>query len=159
MGDKSDKKTLDIFIKHLKKKNIKLSEAKSFLKNHVLDLNAYDKSGYNALHYAIKAESPEIVKLMLSIESEDEYLSIKADPNKETKDKNNNIYTSPLFLSLLFTNEENESMQIIRHLINAGANINYKDENGSTLFLHSCEKGRTDVIKFLIKKIIKDPTR
>ena len=156
MGDKSDKKTLDIFIKHLKKKNIKLSEAKSFLKNHVLDLNAYDKSGYNALHYAIKAESPEIVKLMLSIESEDEYLSIKADPNKETKDKNNNIYTSPLLLSLLFTNEENESMQIIRHLINAGANINYKDENGSTLFLHSCEKGRTDVIKFLIKKIIKD---
>ena len=156
MGDKSDKKTLDIFIKHLKKKNIKLSEAKSFLKNHVLDLNAYDKSGYNALHYAIKAESPEIVKLMLSIGEEDEYLSIKADPNKETKDKNNNIYTSPLLLSLLFTNEENESMQIIRHLINAGANINYKDENSSTLFLHSCEKGRTDVIKFLIKKILKD---
>ena len=153
---KTDKKSLELFIKHLKKKNFKLSEVKSFLHNHVLDLNECDKSGYNALHYAIKSERPEIVKVMLSIGNEEETLSIRADPNKETKDKNNNIYTSPLLLSLLYTNEENESMQIIRHLCNAGANINYKDENGSTLFLHSCEKGRTDVIKFLINKIIKD---
>ena len=156
MSKEPDKKSLELFIKHLKKKNIKLSEVKSFLHNHVLDLNEYDKSGYNALHYAIKSERPEIVKLMLSIGTDEETLSIRADPNKETKDKNSNIYTSPLLLSLLYTNEENESMQIIRHLCNAGANINYKDENGSTLFLHSCEKGRTDVIKFLINKIIKD---
>ena len=156
MSKEPDKKSLELFIKHLKKKNIKLSEVKSFLHNHVLDLNECDKSGYNALHYAIKSERPEIVKLMLSIGTDEETLSIRADPNKETKDKNSNIYTSPLLLSLLYTNEENESMQIIRHLCNAGANINYKDENGSTLFLHSCEKGRTDVIKFLINKIIKD---
>ena len=156
MSKEPDKKLLELFIKHLKKKNIKLSEVKSFLHNHVLDLNECDKSGYNALHYAIKSERPEIVKLMLSIGTDEETLSIRADPNKETKDKNSNIYTSPLLLSLLYTNEENESMQIIRHLCNAGANINYKDENGSTLFLHSCEKGRTDVIKFLINKIIKD---
>ena len=156
MSKEPDKKSLELFIKQLKKKNIKLSEVKSFLHNHVLDLNECDKSGYNALHYAIKSERPEIVKLMLSIGTDEETLSIRADPNKETKDKNSNIYTSPLLLSLLYTNEENESMQIIRHLCNAGANINYKDENGSTLFLHSCEKGRTDVIKFLINKIIKD---
>ena len=156
MSKEPDKKSLELFIKHLKKKNIKLSEVKSFLHNHVLDLNECDKSGYNALHYAIKSERPEIVKVMLSIGTDEETLSIRADPNKETKDKNNNIFISPLLLSLLYTNEENESMQIIRHLCNAGANINYKDENGSTLFLHSCEKGRTDVIKFLINKIIKD---
>ena len=156
MSEKTDKKSLELFIKHLKKKNFKLSEVKSFLHNHVLDLNEYDKNGYNALHYAIKSERPEIVKVMLSIGTDEDYLSIRADPNKETKDKNNNIYTSPLLLSLLYTNEENESMQIIRHLCNAGANINYKDENGSTLFLYSCEKGRTDIINFLINKIIKD---
>ena len=156
MSEKTDKKSLELFIKHLKKKNFKLSEVKSFLHNHVLDLNEYDKNGYNALHYAIKSERPEIVKVMLSIGTDEDSLSIRADPNKETKDKNNNIYTSPLLLSLLYTNEENESMQIIRHLCNAGANINYKDENGSTLFLYSCEKGRTDIINFLINKIIKD---
>ena len=157
MSGKSDKKTLETFIKHLKKKNLKYKEAKSFLHNHVLDLNECDKSGYNALHYAIKSESPEIVKLMLFLgQDDDDSLSIKADPNKETSDKNNNIYTSPLLLSLLYTNEEAESMQIIRHLCNAGANINYKDENGATLFLHACEKGRTDVMNFLINKIIKD---
>ena len=157
MLEKSDKKSLETFIKLLKKKNIKYKEAKSFLHNNVLDLNECDKSGYNALHYAIKSEKPEIVKLMLSLGlDDDDSLSIKADPNKETNDKNNNIFTSPLFLSLLYTNEETSSMQIIRHLCNAGANINYKDENGTTLFLHSCEKGRTDVIRFLINKIIKD---
>ena len=157
MSQKSDKKSLDAFIKLLKKKNIKYKEAKSFFHNHALDLNECDKSGYNALHYAIKSENPEIVKLMLSLGSEeDDSLSSKADPNKETNDKNNNIFTSPLFLGLLYTNEESNSMQIIRHLCNAGANINYKDENGTTLFLHSCEKGRTDVINFLINKIIKD---
>ena len=157
MSEKSDKKSLETFIKLLKKKNIKYKEAKSFLHNNVLDLNECDKSGYNALHYAIKSEKPEIVKLMLSLGlDDDDSLSIKADPNKETNDKNNNIFTSPLFLSLLYTNEETSSMQIIRHLCNAGANINYKDENGTTLFLHSCEKGRTDVINFLINKIIKD---
>ena len=157
MSEKSDKKTLETFLKHLKKKNLKISEAKSFLHNHVLDLNECDKSGYNALHYAIKSERADIVKLMLTLgEKDDESLSIKADPNKETNDKNNNIYVSPLLLSLLYTNEESNSMQIIRHLCSAGANINYKDENGSTIFLHSCEKGRTDVIKFLINKIIKD---
>ena len=156
MSEKGDKKSLELFIKQLKKKNFKISEVKSFLKNHVLDLNEYDKNGYNALHYAIKAERSDIVKIMLSIGTDEETISIKADPNKETKDKNNNIFTSPLLLSLLYTNEENNSMQIIRHLINAGANINYKDENGATLFLHSCEKGRTDVINCLINKIIKD---
>ena len=156
MSEKGDKKYLELFIKQLKKKNFKISEVKSFLKNHVLDLNEYDKNGYNALHYAIKAERSDIVKIMLSIGTDEETISIKADPNKETKDKNNNIFTSPLLLSLLYTNEENNSMQIIRHLINAGANINYKDENGATLFLHSCEKGRTDVINCLINKIIKD---
>lgn len=157
MSKKSDSKSLETFIKHLKKKNIKYKEAKSFLHNNVLDLNECDKSGYNALHYAIKSENAEIVRLMLSLGlDDDDSLSIKADPNKETNDKNNNIFTSPLFLSLLYTNEESNSMQIIRHLCNAGANINYKDENGTTLFLHSCEKGRTDVIKFLINKIIKD---
>ena len=157
MSRKSDKKTLETFIKHLKKKNLKYKEAKSFLHNHALDLNECDKSGYNALHYAIKSESPEIVKLMLFLgQDDDDSLSIKADPNRETSDKNNNIYTSPLLLSLLYTNDESDSMHIIRHLCNAGANINYKDENGATLFLHACEKGRIDVINFLINKIIKD---
>jgi hypothetical protein len=45
---------------------------------------------------------------------------------------------------------------MIRYLCNAGAKINYRDEEGTTLFLHSCEKGRTDIINFLIKKITKD---
>ena len=42
---------------------------------------------------------------------------------------------------------------MIRHLYNSGADINYKDEEGTTLFLHSCEKGRLDIINFLIKKL------
>ena len=153
----ADKSNLEHLNKLLKKKNLKLNEIRQFLKNHTLDLNEYDKSGYNALHYAIKSEKPEIVKLMLNAENEDENsLSSKADPNKETKDKLNQIYTSPLLLSLLFTNDETASYQMVRYLYLAGANINYRDEEDSTLFLHSCEKGRTDIINFLINSIQKD---
>ena len=43
---------------------------------------------------------------------------------------------------------------MIRYLCNAGAIINYRDEEGTTLFLHSCEKGRKDIVNFLINKII-----
>ena len=153
----SEKSNLELFLKLLKKKNLKYNEAKSFLKNHSLDLNECDKSGYNALHYAIKSEKPEIVKLMLNAENEEENsLSTKADPNKETKDKVNQIYTSPLLLSLLYTNDQSASNQMIHYLYNAGGKINYRDEEGTTIFLHSCEKGRIDIINFLINKIEKD---
>ena len=153
----SDKSNYDTFLKLMKKKNLKLSEIKTFLNKHSLDLNEYDKNGYNLLHYAIKSEKPEIVKFMLSSENEEENsLSTKADPNKETKDKLNQIYISPLLLSLLYTNDASSSYQMIRSLYNAGAKIDYKDEEGSTLFLHSCEKGRDDIINFLINNIEKE---
>ena len=153
----ADKSTLENFLRLLKKKSLKLNEVKQFLKNHTLDLNKCDKSGYNALHYAIKSEKPELVKIMLASENEEENsLSTLADPNKETNDKTNHIYTSPLLLSLLYTNDESTSNQMIRYLCNAGAKIDYRDEEGTTLFLHSCEKGRTDIINYLIKKIEKD---
>ena len=156
----SDKSALDNFLRLLKKKSLKTNEVKQFLRNHTLDLNECDKSGYNALHYAIKSEKPELVKLMLASENEEEnsLSSLRADPNKETKDKTNQIYTSPLLLSLLYTNDESTSNLMIKYLCSAGAKINYRDEEGTTLFLHSCEKGRTDIINFLIKKIIKDET-
>ena len=45
---------------------------------------------------------------------------------------------------------------MIRYLFNAGGKINYRDEEGTTLFLHSCEKGRADIITFLFNKIQKE---
>ncbi len=153
----SDKSNIDSLVKLLKKKKLKLMEVQTFLKNHSLDLNEYDKNGYNVLHYAIKLEKPEIVKLLLNSENEGEdNLSPKADPNKETKDKINKIYTSPLLLSLIYTNDQSASYQMIRYLCKAGAKLDYKDEEGTTLFLHSCEKGRTDIINFLINNIEKE---
>ena len=153
----SNKSNLEIFVKLLKKKNLKLNEVKTFLKNHALDLNEYDKNGYSALHYAIKSEKPEIVKLMLSSENEEENpLLTKADPNKPTNDKLKQVYTSPILLSLLYTNDTSASYQMIRYLYNAGAKIDYKDEDGTTLFSQSCEKGRGDIINFLINNIEKE---
>ena len=150
------KSNLSIFIKLLKRQNVKINDIKSFLRNNVIDFNEYDKNGYTAFHYAIKSERPEIVKLLLDLNNTEEEAenpsSIKIDPNKETKDKTNNIFTSPTILSLQYLNDDSASGQIIRYLIEAGAKTDYKDEEGSTLFLLSCEKGRTDIIKFLIKK-------
>ena len=139
-------------IKLIKNPKTKKEDIISFIRNNNFDINQLDSHGYNPLHYAIKLEKVEIVKILLFIEpKEKEEIEIqKSDPNIETKDIKNDIITSPLLLTLLHIDDSSNCFKIIKLLIKAGAKIDYKDEEGFNLFLRTCEKGKVDVLEFLL---------
>ena len=139
-------------IKLIKNPKTKKEDIISFIRNNTFDINQLDSHGYNPLHYAIKLEKVDIVKILLFIEpKEKEEIEIqKSDPNIETKDIKNDIITSPLLLTLLHINDSSNCFKIIKLLIKAGAKIDYKDEEGFNLFLRTCEKGKVDVLEFLL---------
>ena len=140
-------------IKLIKAKKPKLQDIISLLRNNHIEINALDSHGYNTLHYAIKQEQPDIVNLLLTIESEDEQNPIeKSDPNITTNDYSNSIITSPLLLALIYVNDTEKSNKIIKMLLKSGAKCDYKDEENCTFFLRACEKGRTEIINYILEK-------
>lgn len=140
-------------IKLIKAKKPKLQDIISLLRNNHIEINALDSHGYNPLHYAIKQEQPDIVNLLLTIESEDEQNPIeKSDPNIATNDYSNSIITSPLLLALIYVNDTEKSNKIIKMLLKSGAKCDYKDEENCTFFLRACEKGRTEIINYILEK-------
>lgn len=141
------------FIKMIKSKSTKIPDIVSFLRNNTIEINALDSHGYNALHYAIKQENCELVNLLLTIEPADDTKVIeKADPNFPTDDVSNSITTSPLFLALFYVNDEEKSNKIIKTLIKNGAKLTYKDEENCTFFQRVCEKGRIELVNFILEK-------
>ena len=139
-------------IKLIKNPKSKKDDIISFIRNNTFDINQLDSHGYNPLHYAIKLEKVEIVQILLFIEpKEKENIIQKSDPNIETKDIKNDVITSPLLLTLMHIDDSYNCFKIIKLLIKAGANIDYKDEEGFNLFLRTCEKGKVDVLEFLLK--------
>ena len=140
-------------IKLIKAKKPKLQDIISLLRNNHIEINALDSHGYNPLHYAIKQEQPDIVNLLLTIESEDEQKpKEKSDPNITTNDYSNSIITSPLLLALIYVNDTEKSNKIIKMLLKSGAKCDYKDEENCTFFLRACEKGRTEIINYILEK-------
>ena len=138
-------------IKLIKNPKTKKEDIISFIRNNNFDINQLDSHGYNPLHYAIKLEKVDLVQILLFIEPKEKENDIqKSDPNIETKDIKNDIITSPLLLTLLHINDSLNCFKIIKLLIKAGAKIDYKDEEGFNLFLRTCEKGKVDVLEFLL---------
>ena len=139
-------------IKLIKNPKTKKEDIISFIRNNTFDINQLDSHGYNPLHYAIKLEKVDIIQILLFIEPKEKENDIqKSDPNIETKDIKNDIVTSPLLLTLMHIDDSFNCFKIIKFLIKAGANIDYKDEEGFNLFLRTCEKGKVDVLEFLLK--------
>ena len=139
-------------IKLIKNPKSKKDDIISFIRNNTFDINQLDSHGYNPLHYAIKLEKVDIIQILLFIEPKEKENDIqKSDPNIETKDIKNDVVTSPLLLTLMHIDDSFNCFKIIKLLIKAGANIDYKDEEGFNLFLRACEKGKVDVLEFLLK--------
>ena len=148
-----ESKTLESFIKLIKGKKTKKEDIISFLKNNDFDINSLDKHGYNPLHYAIKLEKCDLIDIMLNFKSDNENeIFPHSNPNIITNDIKNQIITSPLLLTLMHTDDYENSNSIIKLLIKSGADLTYKDEEGCTLFLRACEKGRLDIISYIIEK-------
>lgn len=140
----------EIFLKMLKAKKVNQPDIINLLRTSNLDLNKLDSHGYNLLHYCIKQEQCEIINSILNLD--DNFQTLKADPNIACCDSSNGIFLSPLLLALIYCNDTQNSSKIIKYLIRAGADLTSKDEDGSTLLLKACEKGRIDILEYLENK-------
>ena len=105
-----ESKTQESFIKLIKGKKTKKEDIISFLKNNDFAINSLDKHGYNPLHYAIKLEKTDIIDILLNFKSENEEEIVPhSNPNIITKDLKNQIITSPLLLTLMHTDDYENS--------------------------------------------------
>ncbi len=140
----------ELFLKMLKAKKVNQADLINLLKTSNLDLNKLDSHGYNLLHYCIKQEQHEIINTILNLD--DNFQTLKADANIACCDSSNAVFLSPLLLAIVNCNDTQNSSKIIKYLIRAGADLNAKDEDESTLLLKACEKGRIDVLEYLESK-------
>lgn len=149
LNPKENVKELEL-IKVLKKGNVKEKDVRILVKNSILNLNLLDSNGYNCLHYAIKAENPDIVNLLLT-EAESETSTAPADPNIETEDSKKEIYLSPLHLALQEVNDTNSQSKIVKILVKKNADLSKKDELGMNVLHKVAEKGNIDLLFYLLE--------
>jgi ankyrin repeat protein len=130
-------------------KKMSKDEISNFLKKNIIDLNILDNHGYNILHHAIKSQNTDLVYLLLHLDPE-HFITEKANPNTLTSDDSKQIYLSPIHFALQACDDSGISSKIIKILISAGADINSKDEEGCSIYLKACEKGRLDLLDYLL---------
>lgn len=142
----------EIFVKSIKGgkgvKKMTKDEVSNFLKNNIIDLNKLDSHGYNILHYAIKSQNTDLVYLLLNLDQE-HFNTEKANPKMLTSDDTKQVYLTPIHLALQVCDDSTISSKIIKILIGAGAEISSKDEEGCSVYLRACEKGRMDILDYL----------
>jgi ankyrin repeat protein len=138
---------VEVFLKLIKAKNIKINDITNLVKNSILDYDKLDSNGYNLLHYAIKRESPEVVYLLLN--SNGEFSTNPANPNIATADHHNAVFLTPMHLALNTCNDGSNAYKIFKALHKAGGDIKIKDEDDCSIFHLACEKGRSDVLNYL----------
>ncbi len=95
------------------------------------DVNAPAADGTTALHWAVRANDPEITGLLLRA---------KADPNAADR-----YGITPLYLAIL-----NENQAIIRALVEGGANPNLAGEGGETPLMTAARTGNTGTMQTLM---------
>ncbi len=104
------------------------------------DINNTDFDGMSALHFACSSAQLHAVKILLEA---------GAQPNTYTKDG-----ISPLHLSIAYqgqpTQQEN-SLAIVRHLIDAGADINHRNNFFGTALHIACYENRVDCFELLME--------
>ncbi len=99
------------------------------------DVNA-TLNGKTALHLAIEYEYPKIVEILAA--------AIETDLNRP-----NNNGATPLIIAVL-----NGHIEIVKILLDLGADANAKDSNGWTAHDLASETGHTDIVKLLKQYII-----
>lgn len=94
-------------------------EVVKFLLNHGVDANAErnDKTGHTALHEAVRSADPKLVKILLEA---------KADPNALSYDH------TALSMAAGLNTDEQTRREIVKLLIDAGADVNRVNSKGET---------------------------
>ncbi|KAJ8688115.1 hypothetical protein QAD02_023910 [Eretmocerus hayati] len=103
------------------------------------DVNKTDKRGCMSLHYAAKLGKATIVRTLLA-----------AGALPDAIDEKN---SSPLLLALSCDREiDEEKLDVVHQLIEAGTKINVADEWGMTPLLRACEHGNLELVDILLSK-------
>ena len=96
------------------------------------NVNLVSKRGLSAIMLAAVKAHYEIVKLLSQY---------GADIHQENKDHTDNVLTYACF---------GGHSDIIVHLINSGADVNYQNINGDTVLMRACEHGNKETIDMLL---------
>ncbi|MEV9526214.1 ankyrin repeat domain-containing protein [Aliarcobacter butzleri] len=96
----------------------------------ILDINARDCNGRNALYWAILKNKTDIIKKLIDLD-----ISTEASPN---------------FLAMNFA-VYNDNIKVIKCLKNCGLNINVIDDINSTPLIYAILYNKQNSIKYLIE--------
>ena len=96
------------------------------------NVNLVSKRGLSAIMLAAAKAHYDIVKLLSQY---------GADIHQENKDRTDNVLTYACF---------GGHKEIIVHLINLGADVNYQNINGDTVLMRACEHGNKETIDMLL---------
>lgn len=106
--------------------------------DHGADINATQEDGRTALYYAIAGNDrltiTSVVKLLLDL---------GADPNIPDEDEN----------TVLFLATQRHLNEVIKLLVNAGANIEHKNYIDQTVLMIACRDGYFYAVKYFIQKL------
>jgi ankyrin repeat protein len=107
-----------------------------------LIINDSRADGLSPLEIAISARDPKMVKYLISK---------GANVNLETKDS----YPPLLYLCYIYSNDssyDTRHMEVVEHLVTAGANLKYKADNKSLVDYCTGEDAHPKLIRYLKSK-------
>ncbi|WP_297204616.1 ankyrin repeat domain-containing protein [uncultured Brachyspira sp.] len=117
------------------------------------NINTKDGYGLSALHFAIKNNNPDAVRLLLA--NRDINLEAELPEGYFThlvNDQADAIYigkSTPLLYAIFKSSGNND---IVNMLIRKGANVNARDEEGWSTFLYAASFGNPDILRRLLSK-------
>ncbi|ORX44721.1 ankyrin [Piromyces finnis] len=96
------------------------------------DINFEDNDGYTPLICAIQTGSLPIIELLIEN---------GANVNHIIKNKNKSVLTFAIELS---------ELEIVKHLVNCGADVNFKNESGVSILGEAIDNLKWEIFKFLV---------
>ena len=108
------------------------------------DIDIKDKSGHDALSYAISINNIEIVQILIDHGAKLE--------NADAQDDKGRTLLMRAVINVIddYAIEGTKTMEFIEKLLIVGANINIRDNNGYNALLYAISKNNMQIAKFLI---------
>ena len=124
------------------------------------DVNEKDKNGYQILHYAVLSDNPKMIKLLV-----DHGADVNAKANNgwtvlHSAVLNGNVEAIHAKTRVIFTTTPvikgegiylKGNLEVVQWLVEYGADVNAKDNDGCTVLHSAVENGNLDVINYLVK--------
>ena len=124
------------------------------------DVNEKDNNGYQILHYAVLSDNPKMIELLV-----DHGADVNAKANNgwtvlHSAVLNGNVEAIHAKTRVIFTTTPvikgegiylKGNLEVVQWLVEHGADVNAKDNDGCTVLHSAVENGNLDVINYLVK--------